>query len=229
MNTNISKSLLSIVPMKADFSRSTRIDRDQFQSDSFIYSASIDEFLKTMIAHRETPVQHGAFTWTGPYGSGKSTRWVLKNTAARVFSVDTSAYWVNEASKNNVKNNARLMIRHVDLGDVSDYGYPIDYSMGDFFNLYTDFLWNQDEKPSVVLIDGRFRVCCFLTSLKFADEGTHIIFDDYMNRPEYHIVEKYVERVEHCGRQCLFIVPSPQEIDLDSLEKDINNFRYVMD
>jgi len=68
----------------------------------------------------------------------------------------------------------------------------------------------------------------FLTSLKFAEEGTHIIFDDYMNRPEYHIVEKYVERVEYCGRQCLFIVPSQQEIDLDMLEKDINNFRYVM-
>ena len=164
----------------------------------------------------------------GEYGCGKSTVWVLRNTNAQVFSVDTSTYWINEVSKDNVENNARLKIRHVDLGDVGDYGYPIDYSKGDFFNLYTDFLWHQDEKPSVVLIDGRFRVCCFLTSLKFADEGTHIIFDDYMNRPEYHIVEKYVERVEHCGRQCLFIVPSQKNIDLDRLEKDINNFRYVM-
>jgi len=148
----------------------------------------------------------------GEYGCGKSTVWVLRNTNAQVFSVDTSRYWINEVSK----------------GNVGDYGYPIDYSKNDFFNLYTDFLWHQDEKPNVVLIDGRFRVCCFLTSLKFAEEGTHIIFDDYMNRPEYHIVEKYVERVEHCGRQCLFIVPSSKEIDLDLLEKDINNFRYVM-
>ena len=165
----------------------------------------------------------------GEYGCGKSTLWVLQNTTAQVISVDTSTYWINEVSKDNVKNNARLMIKYVDLGDVGDYGYPIDYSKGDFFNLYTDFLWHQDEKPSVVLIDGRFRVCCFLTSLKFAEEGTHIIFDDYMLRPEYHIIEKYVERVEHCGRQCLFIVPSQTDIDLDRLEEDINNFRYVMD
>jgi len=164
----------------------------------------------------------------GEYGCGKSTVWVLRNTNAQVFSVDTSRYWINEVAQDDIENNARLMIKHVDLGDVGDYGYPIDYSKSDFFNLYTDFLWHQDEKPNVVLIDGRFRVCCFLTSLKFADEGTHIIFDDYINRPEYHIVEKYVERVEHCGRLCLFIVPSPQEIDLDRLEKDINNFRYVM-
>lgn len=165
----------------------------------------------------------------GEYGCGKSTSWVLQNTTAQVFSVDTSAYWINKVLKDNVKNNARLMIKQVDLGEVGDYGYPVNYNKGVYFNLYTDFLWHQDKKPSAVLIDGRFRVCCFLTSLKFADEGTHIIFDDYMNRPEYHIVEKYVERVEHCGRQCLFIVPSPKEMDLESLEKDINNFRYVMD
>jgi len=164
----------------------------------------------------------------GEYGCGKSTVWVLRNTNAQVFSVDTSRYWINEVAKDDIENNSRLMIKHVDLGDVGDYGYPIGYSKGDFFNLYTDFLWHQDEKPSVVLIDGRFRVCCFLTSLKFAEEGTHIIFDDYMNRPEYHIVEKYVESVEHCGRQCLFIVPPQTDIDLDKLEKDINNFRYVM-
>ena len=39
---------------------------------------------------------------------------------------------------------------------------------------------------------------------------------------------KYVERVELCGRQRFFIVPAQKEIDLDSLEKDINNLRYVM-
>ena len=31
-----------------------------------------------------------------------------------------------------------------------------------------------------VLVDGRFRVCCFLTSLKNAEQGTRIIFDDYV-------------------------------------------------
>jgi len=165
----------------------------------------------------------------GEYGCGKSTKWVLQYTSSHVISVDTSIHWVNEVLKDNAENKSRLIIKPVDLGDIRDWGYPIDYSKSDFFNAYTDFLWNQDEKPSVVLVDGRFRVCCFLTSLKFADEGTHIIFDDYIDRPEYHFVEKYVGRIEKCGRQCLFIVPSSTEIDFDSLEKDINSFRYVMD
>ena len=94
---------------------------------------------------------------------------------------------------------------------------------------YTDYIWKQSEKPTLVLIDGRFRVCCFLTSLKFAEAGTKIIFDDYVNRPYYHFIEKYVSRINECGRQCLFIVPSKIKIDIDSLNKDIDAFRFVMD
>jgi len=41
--------------------------------------------------------------------------------------------------------------------------------------------------------------------LKFADAGTRILFDDYTNRPQYHIAENYVPRVRVCGRQCLFV------------------------
>ena len=80
-----------------------------------------------------------------------------------------------------------------------------------------------------MLIDGRFRVCCFLTSLKFAKEGTKIIFDDYTTRRHYHIVEEHVSRAETCGRQCLFIVPPKSEIDFERLQKDIDAFRNVMD
>ena len=83
--------------------------------------------------------------------------------------------------------------------------------------------------PKLVLVDGRFRVCCFLTSLKFAKEGTKIIFDDYIDRPYYHFVEKYLPREMECGRQCLFIVPSKSKIDMNELNKDIDSFRNVMD
>ena len=34
--------------------------------------------------------------------------------------------------------------------------------------------------PDLILIDGRFRVCCFLSSLKYGNVGTKILFDDYL-------------------------------------------------
>ena len=165
----------------------------------------------------------------GEYGCGLSSKWMLKNTSSKVISVDSSKEWVKKVKKMTKNHKSRLIINHVDLGKVGSWGRPISYEKSHKFSDYTDYIWKQKEKPKLVLIDGRFRVCCFLTSLKFADAGTKIIFDDYLNRPYYHFIEKYVSRINECGRQCLFIVPSKSQIDIDSLNKDIDAFRFVMD
>ena len=165
----------------------------------------------------------------GEYGCGLSSKWMLKNTSSIVISVDSSKEWVEKVKTENKNHQSRLKIKHVDLGKVGDWGRPISYLKCSNFSDYTDYIWKQSEKPKLVLIDGRFRVCCFLTSLKFAEAGTKIIFDDYVNRPHYHFVEKYVSRINECGRQCVFVVPSKSEIDMDSLNKDIDAFRFVMD
>jgi hypothetical protein len=82
------------------------------------------------------------------------------------------------------------------------------------FVRYTESLWVREEKPDVVLIDGRFRVCGFLTSLMYANAGTIIIFDDYVCRPHYHIVEEFLEPDHFCGRQCIFKVPNKHSLIL---------------
>ena len=165
----------------------------------------------------------------GEYGCGLSSKWMLKNTSSKVISVDSSKEWVKKVKKENKNYQSRLIINHIDLGKVGSWGRPISYDKNYNFSDYTDYIWKQPEKPKLVLVDGRFRVCCFLTSLKFADAGTKIIFDDYVNRPHYHFIEKYVSRIHECGRQCLFIVPSKSKINIDSLNKDIDAFRFVMD
>ena len=165
----------------------------------------------------------------GEYGCGQSTNWVLQNTSAHVIAADTSSEWVDAVKKHNQRNQDRFKIHYADLGEVGNWGRPLSYErLGDFPS-YTDFIWQQKMKPELVLIDGRFRVCCFLTCLKFAEAGTKVIFDDYINRPHYHFIENYASRVEECGRQCLFVVPSLSEVDLSQLERDIASFRNVMD
>ena len=165
----------------------------------------------------------------GEYGCGLSSKWMLKNTNCKVISVDSSKEWVEKIKTENKKYLSRLTINHIDLGKVRRWGFPLSYVKSNNFQDYTDYIWKQSVSPTFVLVDGRFRVCCFLTSLKFADAGTKIIFDDYVNSPHYHFIEKYVSRINECGRQCLFIVPSKIKIDIDSLNKDIDAFRFVMD
>ncbi len=165
----------------------------------------------------------------GEYGCGLSTEWVLNNTNANILSVDTSKEWIDKISSKNVEYKKRLKLQHIDLGKVENWGRPVGYEKSYNFINYFKWIWTQDILPDTVLIDGRFRVCCFLTSIKYANENTKIIFDDYNNRPYYHVVEKFIKKEQTCGRQTLFVVKNKNKINFDLLNIEINNFHYVMD
>lgn len=71
----MTQSLSEIVRVSRRFTRSVRLDTDLTDPqalDGFICSQSAAEALITMGRHRAA-TSHGAFTWTGPYGSGKSS------------------------------------------------------------------------------------------------------------------------------------------------------------
>lgn len=162
------------------------------------------------------------------YGCGASTVWVAKHVGCEIFSVDSSAEWIQKV-KNSCESSGGLHLHLADLGPVGSWGRPRSYQKAENFRDYTDWIWNNERKPDVVLVDGRFRVCCFLTCLLNGDSGTKILFDDYTNRPHYHFVEKYLRPVDTCGRQALFIVPDKTALNIDAIAEDIHKFRYVFD
>lgn len=162
------------------------------------------------------------------YGCGQSTLWVLEQTGADSLSVDSNPDWVRHVGERAAAPD-RLDLHWADLGPVGDWGWPRSYAKRANFADYTDWLWQQDKMPDTVLIDGRFRVCCFLTTLKYAAAGTTILFDDYAERGHYHIVEEFLAPAERCGRQALFVVPRAGQIDPVALDAAIAGFRLVMD
>lgn len=164
----------------------------------------------------------------GEYGCGLSTDYVLKNTNCSIVSIDSSNEWVMLV-KNRSNYSERLDIHYIDVGEIGDWGRPIDFKKRENFKVYTDQLWEQNLKPDLVLIDGRFRVACFLTCLLKAPIGTMIIFDDYTNRPEYHIVEEFLEIKESSGRQGIFIVEKLENIKEQIINELLDKFRFIMD
>ena len=44
--------------------------------------------------------------------------------------------------------------------------------------------------------------------LHVSKHGTVILFDDYFDRPQYHVVEKYFDVVNRAGRMAEFVVDS---------------------
>lgn len=161
----------------------------------------------------------------GEYGVGTSTIWMSTNTKARVIGVDTSQEWINHVQ--NAVGERDIQLEWVDLGEVGPWGRPISYRRRDAIETYLLSPWRRGVTPDLVLIDGRFRVACFLTCLLEASPGVRIIFDDYTNRPHYHVVEEFLAPIEKTQRQALFEVPA--RIDRDVVSEELERFRFVMD
>lgn len=161
------------------------------------------------------------------YGCGKSTIWVSKHTSADIFSVDTSSKWVRQvrrsASRSNLPN-----IEWVNCGPVADWGMPRGYQLRSRFSSYFTSPFDRcSVAPDLILIDGRFRVASFLTAILLSPPGTKILFDDYMGRQQYHIVEEYCDAPSIFGRQALFLCPMDK--DRAALSEEIRRFAYVLD
>ena len=159
------------------------------------------------------------------YGVGDSTIWALKNTKSRIISVDTDKKWIDKID--TYKNKKRIDINWINLGEIENWGRPKNYRYRKHFIDYISNVWTYNLKADVILIDGRFRVACFLYSLINAKEGSIIIFDDYTDRAHYHVVEEVIEVYENCGRQAIF--KAPKVLNKQLAEELLNNFTYVFD
>jgi hypothetical protein len=101
-----------------------------------------------------------------------------------------------------------LLLLHANLGSIQDWGTPIDVQDG--YANYAELPWRLDgvtfNSPCLILIDGRYRVTCFLSALQFAPLGSTIIFDDYYDRPEYFVIESIATPQMKIGRAAIFEV-----------------------
>lgn len=164
----------------------------------------------------------------GEYGCGESTVWVLRHTNADVVSVDTSLAWLGNVKTASLSAHPRACLVHVDLGQLSDWGRPVTYQHRARIADYLAGPWTHAAAPfDLVLIDGRFRVASFLFTLLQALPGTRIVFDDYADRHQYHVVEEFCAVHERYGRQALFLVPPT--LVREPIGEELKRFSYVMD
>lgn len=161
----------------------------------------------------------------GEYGVGVSTVFANTYKNKHTIAVDTDKNWILNIEKNSL-DSKNLEIIHIDLGKLKTWGTPEGYEFRQNFKNYLSAIWEKSFKPDLILVDGRFRVACFLTSLLNADEGSIIIFDDYTLRPEYHIVEIFEKPIESNSRQAVFKVSG--NYDIKKLKYYIEKFEFVL-
>ena len=106
------------------------------------------------------------------YGCGRATNWVDHHSNGHILAVDSSPAWIAKARVAATDQAERITIEAIDLGELGDWGYPTTYRHRHRFRDDVHFPWQHGSvKPDLVLIDGRFRVDCFLHSLLSAEPG----------------------------------------------------------
>ena len=176
-----------------------------------------DELFKTLIKESKVYAE---------YGCGESTIYALSTKVEKVISVDNSSEWADQILKRSLNTN-KLIIETIQMGELHKWSYPQSFDHNKNFKDYFLSIWKHEYKPDLVLIDGRFRVACFLTTILESSLGTKIIFDDYVDRKTYHIVEEVIKPTKVSGRQALFV--KDENLEIDKVNKLLEKFEFVFE
>jgi|GEM_PF-1277408 len=149
------------------------------------------------------------------YGSGGSTIFAAGLGVPKIISVESDPRFVAALRDKFRGAVSDIDIMHCDIGRVRSWGRPLNMTPTEEnirrWNNYALAPWRKIHEagtyPDVVLIDGRFRVNCALTSLleQPADRKITYLFEDYADRhDQYQIIEKFIQNARPVGRGLIY-------------------------
>lgn len=159
------------------------------------------------------------------YGSGESTVLAAGMSGKLIFSVESDRLWSLRLQQriDSIDLLSPATVYHVDIGETGSWGRPVDEVSWTKFHKYPISIWDEAffRHPDIVLIDGRFRAACMVTVLMRINRPVTVIFDDYIDRKPYHVVEDIISPSKIVGRMAIFeVVPGLI---------DIANFRMIFE
>lgn len=166
------------------------------------------------------------------FGLGGSTIFTLINSKTKIISVDSNASWINFMKSYKIISqnlSKRLEILKVDIGPTKSWGFPIDDSHRNKFPEFSSKVfqtYNVDDFD-LVLVDGRFRVACVLSTIinrKNNIDKLNILVHDYSFRGNYNIIERYLDIVESANS--LYVFSIKKSYDENKLKQDYQQYKY---
>lgn len=133
------------------------------------------------------------------FGAGGSTVWAVERGLV-AHGIESDLKWVM-ALREKLGENCQT--KFVDIGPTGDWGYPTSLLYADRFPHYSKAIWNYELPFDLILVDGRFRVACVLSSVEYLlakhpnPTTAYIFIHDFWNRQNnYSAVLDFLECVE---------------------------------
>ena len=142
------------------------------------------------------------------YGAGGSTVLAASLAKTAVISVESDMAWVLRMQAWLQANAAPVpvILHHADIGATRKWGFPQTTDKPDRWPGYALSIWDHPrfQHPDVVLVDGRFRLACLLTTLFRITRPVRVLCDDYAGRASYHKIEALTGPPAMTGRMAAF-------------------------
>ncbi|MGE0232967.1 MAG: hypothetical protein AB7O39_00900 [Flavobacteriaceae bacterium] len=140
------------------------------------------------------------------FGMGGSTVLAAGLVKRSIRSVDSDMAWMDRTRKAIGEARPQVELIHVDIGPTRDWGHPAGRGHEARFPDYSRSIRRRDtRKVDFCLVDGRFRVACFLTALAWLDRDAILAVHDYRSRPEYHVVERFARPIAEAEDMTMFV------------------------
>lgn len=132
------------------------------------------------------------------FGCGGSTTLAMEMGCERIDSVDSDPVWIERCRSHQLfaRQAGKVTFHYAQVGEVGNWGRPKDRRATRAWSNYPLNVWGSlHYTPDLILVDGRWRVCCCLKSAVMCPEST-ILFHDFWTRQHYHVVLDHLEIVD---------------------------------
>jgi hypothetical protein len=150
------------------------------------------------------------------FGSRGSTYQAsIRDNIKKIFSVESDHEWYNKLKNIITKDNFTYIFNDMDARP-NNWGYPGNRATSIQKISYSNHFTELKDPKSIdfILIDGRFRVACCLKCFNLMNDDCLIAFDDFLDRPQYHIVLNYFNIVDRTPDNRMVILKKKREASL---------------
>jgi len=161
------------------------------------------------------------------FGSGGSTCVASQFVKTSVVTVDSSEEWLKKVQETCSQLGYPVVPKlvYVDIGTTGEWGVPTDASARERWPNYHRGIWSDpaNRNADLYMIDGRFRVACFMQTLLHCRPDALLMFHDYSSRPHYHVIEEVSRKIAVAEDLSVFL---PGERPKDRVEKLLAEYEF---
>ncbi len=163
---------------------------------------------KLFIKHLQSATHY--FEW----GSGGSTVLTAKFPNIKsLTSIESDKSWIQTVEK-QVLGKPHVKLVFVDIHCTpNDWGRPGPLCTEEQHKSYSEQIvkYTSPESLDLILIDGRYRVACCLKSFSLIRDTCVVLFDDFLNRPHYHVVLAYYDIIDKTADNCMAVLQKKKD------------------